>query len=169
MIDWLSNDETDIVRHVVEIKSFGKSSDEFDKETGSSGGLQSKQADLSCVHALKELHSHEIRVVLTPDRIALSARVVIEALHRYAVSSLMDTAYRHHVTNLIAYLHDALMYYIYTFSMASLALLEELSDAAGSIYLADRMRVWFQQDLVAAKGFCNMMSHYRLEMAEKIV
>ncbi|GKF78306.1 hypothetical protein Tco_0230776, partial [Tanacetum coccineum] len=38
-------------------------SDEFDKETGSSDGLQPKQADLSCVHALNEPHLHEIHVV----------------------------------------------------------------------------------------------------------
>nr|GEW37157.1 hypothetical protein [Tanacetum cinerariifolium] len=55
--------ETDIVRLVVEIESFGKSFDEFDKETWSAGGFQTKQADLSCVHALNELHSHEICVV----------------------------------------------------------------------------------------------------------
>ncbi|GKF57195.1 hypothetical protein Tco_0170732, partial [Tanacetum coccineum] len=57
--------ETDIVKLVIEIKSFGISSDEFDKETGSSDGFQPKQADLSCVHALNELHLHEIRVVLS--------------------------------------------------------------------------------------------------------
>ncbi|GJY92106.1 hypothetical protein Tco_0507888 [Tanacetum coccineum] len=56
--------ETDIVKLVVEIESFGMSSDEFDKETGSSDGLQPKQADLSCVHALNKLHLHEIRLVL---------------------------------------------------------------------------------------------------------
>ncbi|GKB70430.1 hypothetical protein Tco_0931842 [Tanacetum coccineum] len=55
--------EIDIVKLGVEIKSFGMSSDEFDKETGSSDLLQPKQADLSCVHALKELHLHEIQVV----------------------------------------------------------------------------------------------------------
>ncbi|GJY94767.1 hypothetical protein Tco_0511128 [Tanacetum coccineum] len=55
--------ETDIVRLMVEIESFGKGSDEFDKETESSDGLQPKQADLSCVHALNELHLHETRVV----------------------------------------------------------------------------------------------------------
>ncbi|GKD64754.1 hypothetical protein Tco_1306862, partial [Tanacetum coccineum] len=55
--------ETDIVKLVVEIKSFGMSFDEFDKETESSDGLQPKQADLSCVHALNELHLHEFRVV----------------------------------------------------------------------------------------------------------
>ncbi|GJQ90371.1 hypothetical protein Tco_0001510 [Tanacetum coccineum] len=57
--------KTDIVKLVVEIKSFGMSSDEFDKDTGSSDGLQPKQADLSCVHALNELHLHEIRIVPT--------------------------------------------------------------------------------------------------------
>ncbi|GJZ50332.1 hypothetical protein Tco_0604522 [Tanacetum coccineum] len=55
--------EIDIVKLVVEIESFGMSADEFDKETGSSDGLQPKQADLSCVHALNELHLHEIHVV----------------------------------------------------------------------------------------------------------
>ncbi|GKC20544.1 hypothetical protein Tco_1022694 [Tanacetum coccineum] len=55
--------ETDIVNLVVEIESFGMSSDEFDKETRLSDGLQPKQADLSCVHALNELHLHEIRVI----------------------------------------------------------------------------------------------------------
>ncbi|GKF19794.1 hypothetical protein Tco_0068432 [Tanacetum coccineum] len=72
MVDWLSiietdkvihTMETDIVKLVVEIKSFGMSFDKFDKETRSFDGLQPKQADLSCVHALNELHLHEIRVV----------------------------------------------------------------------------------------------------------
>ncbi|GJW07716.1 hypothetical protein Tco_1570139 [Tanacetum coccineum] len=52
-----------IVKLMVEIESFGMSSDELDKETRSSDGLQPKQADLSCVHALNELHLHEIHVV----------------------------------------------------------------------------------------------------------
>nr|GEW18425.1 hypothetical protein [Tanacetum cinerariifolium] len=39
--------ETDIVKLVVTIKSFGMSFDKFDEETGSSNGLQPKQADLS--------------------------------------------------------------------------------------------------------------------------
>nr|GEW67792.1 hypothetical protein [Tanacetum cinerariifolium] len=55
--------ETDIVKLVVEIDSFGMSFDNFDEETRSSDGLQPKQADLSYIHALKELHLHEIRVV----------------------------------------------------------------------------------------------------------
>nr|GEY81805.1 hypothetical protein [Tanacetum cinerariifolium] len=70
---------------MVEIKGFGMSVDEFDKETGSSNGLQPKQVDMSCVHALNELHLHEIHVVLnthevdqSPERIALSARFVFE-------------------------------------------------------------------------------------------
>nr|GEX32971.1 hypothetical protein [Tanacetum cinerariifolium] len=72
MIDYMSIVETDKVIHtaktdmvklVIEIESFGMSADEFDKETGSSDGLQPKQADLSCVHALNESHSYEIHVV----------------------------------------------------------------------------------------------------------
>nr|GEU89526.1 hypothetical protein [Tanacetum cinerariifolium] len=72
MIDWLSIVETDKVNHivetnilklVVEIDSFVMSSDKFEDETRSSDGLQPKQADLSDVHALNELHLHEIHVV----------------------------------------------------------------------------------------------------------
>ncbi|GJX01610.1 putative reverse transcriptase domain-containing protein [Tanacetum coccineum] len=55
--------ETDIVKLVVEIESFCMSSDKFDKETGSSDGLQPKQADLSFVHVLNELYLHKISVV----------------------------------------------------------------------------------------------------------
>ncbi|GJX82922.1 hypothetical protein Tco_0332403 [Tanacetum coccineum] len=55
--------ETDMVKLVVEIECFGKSFDEFDKGIRSSDGLQPKQADLSCVHALNEPHLHEIHVV----------------------------------------------------------------------------------------------------------
>ncbi|GKF29294.1 hypothetical protein Tco_0095636 [Tanacetum coccineum] len=71
-VDWLSIVETDKVIHtveidtvklMVEIESFGMSSDEFDKETRSSDGLQPKQADLSCVYALNKPHLHEIHVV----------------------------------------------------------------------------------------------------------
>ncbi|GJT00300.1 hypothetical protein Tco_0821469 [Tanacetum coccineum] len=72
MIDCLSIVETDKVNHaveidivklLVEIESFGMSSDEFDKDTGSSDVLQPKRAESSCVHALNELHLHEIHVV----------------------------------------------------------------------------------------------------------
>ncbi|GJY66816.1 hypothetical protein Tco_0469054 [Tanacetum coccineum] len=45
--------ETDIVKLVVEIESFGMSADEFDKETGSSDRLQPKQADLSSILHVK--------------------------------------------------------------------------------------------------------------------
>ncbi|GJZ29654.1 hypothetical protein Tco_0574301 [Tanacetum coccineum] len=55
--------ETDMVKLVVEIECFGMSFNEFDKETGSSDGLQPKQTDLSCFHALNEPHLHEIHVV----------------------------------------------------------------------------------------------------------
>ncbi|GJT70161.1 hypothetical protein Tco_0813340 [Tanacetum coccineum] len=72
MIDGLSivetdkvihNVETDIVKLVVETESFGMSSDEHDNEIVSSNGLQPKQADLSCIHALNELHLYEILIV----------------------------------------------------------------------------------------------------------
>ncbi|GJV85393.1 hypothetical protein Tco_1525291 [Tanacetum coccineum] len=56
--------ETDMVKLVVEIESLSMSFNEFDKETGSSDGLQPKQADLNCVYALNELHLHETRIVL---------------------------------------------------------------------------------------------------------
>ncbi|GJZ37807.1 hypothetical protein Tco_0583998, partial [Tanacetum coccineum] len=65
MVDWLSivetdkvihTVETDIVKLVVEIESFGMSSDEFNKETVSVDELQLRQADLSCVHALDKLY-----------------------------------------------------------------------------------------------------------------
>ncbi|GJV90575.1 hypothetical protein Tco_1538388 [Tanacetum coccineum] len=71
-IDWVSivetdkvihTVETDIVKLVVEIESFGKSSEEFDKEIVSFDEFQLKQADLSCVHAFNGLHLHEIHVV----------------------------------------------------------------------------------------------------------
>ncbi|GJX01411.1 hypothetical protein Tco_0185324 [Tanacetum coccineum] len=55
--------ETDMVKLVIEIECFGMIIDEFDKEIGSSDGMQPKQADLSCVHALNKPHLHEIRVV----------------------------------------------------------------------------------------------------------
>ncbi|GJY54703.1 hypothetical protein Tco_0446367 [Tanacetum coccineum] len=57
--------ENDLLDLVVEIESFGMSFDEFDKETGSSDGLQPNQADLSYVYALNELHLHAIHVVLS--------------------------------------------------------------------------------------------------------
>nr|GEY57259.1 hypothetical protein [Tanacetum cinerariifolium] len=72
MIDWLGIVETDKVNHIVEtdivklmveIENFGMSSNEFDKGTWSSDVLQPKQVDLCCVHALKELHLHEIHIV----------------------------------------------------------------------------------------------------------
>ncbi|GKE36947.1 hypothetical protein Tco_1460352 [Tanacetum coccineum] len=55
--------ETDMVKLVIEIECFVMSFDEFDKKTGSSDGMQPKQADLSYVHALNKPHLHEIHVV----------------------------------------------------------------------------------------------------------
>ncbi|GKC03003.1 hypothetical protein Tco_0994613 [Tanacetum coccineum] len=70
--------ETDIVKLVVEIESFGMSFDEFDKETVSVDELELRQADMSCIHALDKLHLHEIRVVpsmklINDSAIALTA------------------------------------------------------------------------------------------------
>nr|GEX83009.1 hypothetical protein [Tanacetum cinerariifolium] len=70
MIDWLSIVETDKMIHtvdtdivkLVEIESFGMGFDKFDKEPVSVDELQLGQADLSCVHALNEIHLHEIRI-----------------------------------------------------------------------------------------------------------
>ncbi|GJX70503.1 hypothetical protein Tco_0307674 [Tanacetum coccineum] len=85
MIDWLSivetdkmihTVETDIVKLVVEIKNFGMSFDEFDKETVSVDELQLGQADLSCVHALNELHLHEICVVSSKHEVDQYVHVI---------------------------------------------------------------------------------------------
>nr|GFB77269.1 hypothetical protein [Tanacetum cinerariifolium] len=47
--------KTEMMKLVVEIECVRMNADEFDKETGPSDGLQPKQVDLSCVHALNEL------------------------------------------------------------------------------------------------------------------
>ncbi|GJV39042.1 hypothetical protein Tco_1417482 [Tanacetum coccineum] len=54
-----------MVKLVVDVESFGKSFDELDKETESFDEMQPKQEDLSCVHALNELHFPVIHVVPT--------------------------------------------------------------------------------------------------------
>nr|GFB44092.1 hypothetical protein [Tanacetum cinerariifolium] len=53
----------EMMKLAVEIECVGMNADEFYKETGSSDGLQPKQADLNYVHALNEPHLHEIHVV----------------------------------------------------------------------------------------------------------
>nr|GFB87042.1 hypothetical protein [Tanacetum cinerariifolium] len=55
--------KTEMMKLMVEIECVGMNADEFDKETGSSDGLQPEQVDLNCVHALNEPHLHEIHVV----------------------------------------------------------------------------------------------------------
>ncbi|GKG23071.1 hypothetical protein Tco_0388374, partial [Tanacetum coccineum] len=71
-IDWLSivetdkvihTVETDIVKLVVEIGSFGINAEKFDMTTVSFGDLQQGQVDLDCVHALDKLHLHVVHVV----------------------------------------------------------------------------------------------------------
>nr|GFD35378.1 hypothetical protein [Tanacetum cinerariifolium] len=56
--------KTEMMKLVVEIECVGMNPNDFDKETGSSHGLQPEQVDLNCVHALNEPHLHEIHVVL---------------------------------------------------------------------------------------------------------
>ncbi|GJT77932.1 hypothetical protein Tco_1351652 [Tanacetum coccineum] len=68
--------ETGMVKLVVEMESFGMNFDEFDKEIGSSDGLQPKQAGLSCVHALNELHLQEIHVVPSKHEADLYVHVI---------------------------------------------------------------------------------------------
>ncbi|GJU94489.1 hypothetical protein Tco_1319245 [Tanacetum coccineum] len=70
--------ETDMKKFVVEIKYFGMSFDEFDKETRSSDGLQPNQMDLNYVHALNEPHLHEIHVV--PNKNEADRRKSIQKL-----------------------------------------------------------------------------------------
>nr|GFD24969.1 hypothetical protein [Tanacetum cinerariifolium] len=55
--------KTDMMKLVVEIECVGMSAHAFDKETGLFDGLQPKQVDMSCVHALNEPHLCEIHVV----------------------------------------------------------------------------------------------------------
>nr|GEW30383.1 uncharacterized mitochondrial protein AtMg00810-like [Tanacetum cinerariifolium] len=91
MIDYLSivetnkvihTMETDMLKLVVEIECFGMSFDEFDKETGSSDGLQPMQVGLSYVHALNEPHLHEIHVVPSKHE-ADQSLVSFDGLGRY--------------------------------------------------------------------------------------
>nr|GFC13498.1 hypothetical protein [Tanacetum cinerariifolium] len=104
--------EIDIVKIVVEFESSGISSDEFDKETMSSDGLQLKQEDLSYVHALNELRLYEIHVVPSgrlsaPERISLSAKVVIEKVETMSSDGLQlkqeDLSYVHALNELRLY------------------------------------------------------------------
>nr|GEV52659.1 hypothetical protein [Tanacetum cinerariifolium] len=55
--------KTKMMKLMVKIECVGMNADAFDKETGSSDGLQPEQADLNCVHALNKPHLHEIHVV----------------------------------------------------------------------------------------------------------
>ncbi|GJT22125.1 hypothetical protein Tco_0892062 [Tanacetum coccineum] len=72
MFDWVSTvvmdesiqTEIEMVNTTVEIEDQCMKTDQIDKETMSSDGMQSKQADVSCIHALNEHHWHEICVIL---------------------------------------------------------------------------------------------------------
>ncbi|GJV45051.1 RNA-directed DNA polymerase, eukaryota, reverse transcriptase zinc-binding domain protein [Tanacetum coccineum] len=60
--------ETDMVKLVVEIKCFGKSFDEFDKETESSDGLQPMQADPNFVSMALIRTSFCMKFMLSPNK-----------------------------------------------------------------------------------------------------
>ncbi|GJR18008.1 retrovirus-related pol polyprotein from transposon TNT 1-94 [Tanacetum coccineum] len=104
MIDELSIVETDKVNYtvetnmmklVVEIECFGMSFDEFDKETRSSDGLQPKQADLNCVHALNKHHLHEIhvRIRVLPIRVILRKTANSGVATSYVANSGVSNTY----------------------------------------------------------------------------
>ncbi|GJX33693.1 hypothetical protein Tco_0243548 [Tanacetum coccineum] len=72
LIDWLSIVEidkvihvvkTNMVKHVVDVESVGKSSDEIDKDIVSFGEWQLEQEDWSCVYASNKLYLHAVHVV----------------------------------------------------------------------------------------------------------
>nr|GFA09233.1 hypothetical protein [Tanacetum cinerariifolium] len=55
--------KTEMMKLMVESEYVDMNADEFDKETGSSDGLQLEQVDLNYVHALNEPHLHKNHVV----------------------------------------------------------------------------------------------------------
>ncbi|GKB25364.1 hypothetical protein Tco_0864765, partial [Tanacetum coccineum] len=69
--------EADMVKLVVEIESFGMNFDEFDKETGSSDGLQPKQADLSCVVPRGRVFSKKVIHTVETDILKLVVEIEI--------------------------------------------------------------------------------------------
>nr|GEU73038.1 reverse transcriptase domain-containing protein [Tanacetum cinerariifolium] len=94
--------ETNIVKLVVEIESFGMSSDDFDKETVLFDELQLKQADLSCVHALSELHWHEIHVVPIEDFVKrLRSTLEEEGRSYFPPTSTIPRRSRKQTTNVV--------------------------------------------------------------------
>nr|GEZ96665.1 ribonuclease H-like domain-containing protein [Tanacetum cinerariifolium] len=88
MIDWLGIVETDKVNHivetdieklVVEIESFGMSSDDFDKETRSSDGLQPKRMIPEPCDANRKVTVTETFHVQTDDELSEKELKQIEA------------------------------------------------------------------------------------------
>nr|GEW93867.1 hypothetical protein [Tanacetum cinerariifolium] len=76
-------------------ESVGVNSDKLDMETGSHDGLQLKQVDQSYVHAIHELHLHEIHVVPNrheADQCSLYANPG-PALHPSQTCSILEEGY----------------------------------------------------------------------------
>nr|GEY80863.1 retrovirus-related Pol polyprotein from transposon TNT 1-94 [Tanacetum cinerariifolium] len=79
----------EMMKLVVETECVGMNVDEFDKETGSSDGLQLEQVDLNYVHALNEPHLHEIQVVPSKHEVDQ---------HSLCANPLLDTGCSKHIT-----------------------------------------------------------------------
>ncbi|GJZ32970.1 hypothetical protein Tco_0578406 [Tanacetum coccineum] len=76
--------ETDMVKLVVKIDCFGKSFDEFDKETMSSDGLLPKTSRSECRSCIKtNRHLHEIHYV--PSKHELSTILVMQILNQFDI------------------------------------------------------------------------------------
>nr|GFC15098.1 hypothetical protein [Tanacetum cinerariifolium] len=76
----IHTEKTGMMRLVVEIEYVGKIADVFDKATWSYDGLQPKQVDLNSILLLHESYMSFSNIggrLSAPERIALSARVVI--------------------------------------------------------------------------------------------
>nr|GEY60062.1 retrovirus-related Pol polyprotein from transposon TNT 1-94 [Tanacetum cinerariifolium] len=78
--------KTEMMKLVVEIKCVGMNANAFDKETGSSDGLQLEQVDLNCVHALNQPHLHEIQ--FCPNSGALTFEDVMATLNSKKIKEM---------------------------------------------------------------------------------
>nr|GEW81334.1 putative reverse transcriptase domain-containing protein [Tanacetum cinerariifolium] len=115
MIEYVSIVETDMVIHtaktemmtlVVKIECVGMNFDEFDKETRSSDGLQTKQADL---RQLKELYD---KGFIRPSSSPWGAPVMFVKKNDAVFMDLMNRVYRPYFDKfVIVFIDDILIYY----------------------------------------------------------